>query len=334
MRFLSRLFCTIVLCSLTTLTARAADPGGPAPERRASTDRQAVASDQKQASVLVYNLYASSTNDASKEDTLITLTNTHRVESVAVHLFFIDGATCAVADSSICLTPNQTASFVASDVDPGIRGYIIAIASDREGCPIGFNHLIGSGTIKLESGHAATLNAVGFAAYFDGPLPDCSARATTALLAFDGRMYDAAPRRLALDRVASVANGNATLLIINSLSGNLATTPTRIGTLFGILFDDAENGFSFTGTAGCQLRVILSDNFPQTQPAFSTAIPAGKSGWLHVMASRSDTGLTGAAINFHPQVSTQRKVFNGGGNLHHLETTGGTLIKPVFPLFC
>jgi hypothetical protein len=139
---------------------------------------------------------------------------------------------------------------------------------------------------------------------------------------------------LAFDHVQSVTTGNATLLVVNSLGGNLATTATRIGTLFGILLDDAENAFSFTGTASCQLRVILSDDFPQTQPLFSAAIPAGRSGWLHLVGTRPSAGLTGAAINFNPQASTRRRGFNGGGNLHHLETTSTTLIKPVFPPLC
>jgi len=147
-------------------------------------------------------------------------------------------------------------------------------------------------------------------------------------------MYDAAPSRLALDHLQSLATGNTTLLIVNSLSGNLATSPTHLGALFGIMFDDAENAFSFTGTATCQLKVVLSDTFPQTQPLFSTVIPAGRSGWLQLMGTRPGVGLTGAAINVNPQAATRRKVFNGGGNLHHLETTSTTLIKPVFPPLC
>src|SRR5436190_8233088 len=188
MRFLSYLTCTIVLLLLATLTTAAADPGLLVPERRLVNDRLSTASDQKQASVLVYNLFSSNASEPGKEDALITVTNTNRAESVAVHFFFIDGASCATADAFICLTPNQTGNFIASDVDPGTKGYIIAIASDRAtGCPLGFNYLIGSVTVKLESGHAATLNAEGFAAHFNGTSPDCSARAITALLAFDGQ---------------------------------------------------------------------------------------------------------------------------------------------------
>src|SRR5205085_10560052 len=88
-------------------------------------------SDQKAGSVLVYNLYSSSIAAPSAQNTRIAITNTHPGLSIAVHLFFVDGATCSIADSLVCLTPNQTASFLASDIDPGTTGYIIAVASDR-----------------------------------------------------------------------------------------------------------------------------------------------------------------------------------------------------------
>ena len=45
-------------------------------------------------------------------------------------------------DSYICLTANQTASFLASDIDPGTVGYILAIATDGDGIPVAFDWLI------------------------------------------------------------------------------------------------------------------------------------------------------------------------------------------------
>jgi hypothetical protein len=82
---------------------------------------------------------------------------------IAVHLFFVDGATCSIADAIICLTKNQTTSFLATDLDPGTTGYLVAVASDpTTGCPVNFNFLVGDAYIKLTSGHQANLGAEAF----------------------------------------------------------------------------------------------------------------------------------------------------------------------------
>src|SRR5262245_55052246 len=83
--------------------ALAADPGIPYP----STSE---ASDQKAGSLLFYNAYTSSASAPDTANTRVNITNTSSVFPVSVHLFFVDGTTCSVADSFICLTANQTAS--------------------------------------------------------------------------------------------------------------------------------------------------------------------------------------------------------------------------------
>src|SRR5262249_43517171 len=131
----------------------------------------------------------------------------------------------------------------ASDVDPGVTGYIVAVASDSfTGCPVSFNFLIGDEYVKFATGHFANLGAEAFAALFNGTIPGCDANSTTATLAFNGLAdgYNRAPRVLALENFASRADGNDTLLIINRLGGNLATGAAVIGALFGIVYDDAE----------------------------------------------------------------------------------------------
>ncbi|MEK7829696.1 MAG: DUF11 domain-containing protein, partial [Acidobacteriota bacterium] len=81
-------------------------------------------SDDKPGSILFYGIYtsAAASNDP-QNNARVSLTNTNPQLGVAVHLFFVDGATCSVADAFVCLTPNQTASFLMSDIDPGITGY-------------------------------------------------------------------------------------------------------------------------------------------------------------------------------------------------------------------
>src|SRR5262249_29934285 len=122
--------------------ALAADPGIPFPGA-------SEASDQKAASLLFYNTFTSSATTSTTQITRINITNTFPTAEVAVHLFFVDGTTCSVADSFLCLTGNQTASFLASDVDPGISGYIVAIATNFNGQPIRFNFLIGDEYVKF-----------------------------------------------------------------------------------------------------------------------------------------------------------------------------------------
>ena len=244
----------------------------------------------------------------------------------------MDGSTCSVADSYICLTPNQTTALLAADLDPGVSGYVIAVAVDKQtGCPINFNYLIGDEFIKLTSGHVANLNAVAFAAL---SAPVCSANSTTATLNFDNVSYNAVPRVLAVDSISSLLDNNSKLLVINRISGSLLSDADPIGAMFGMLFDDQENPYSFSLTAGCQLRQALSNTFPRTTPRLNVIIPNGRSAWMKLQAS-ADEGLLGAALTFNPNAASSQNAFNQGHNLHALTlTTKASLIIPVHPPSC
>ena len=258
-RFLTKHF-FFSLCFLTlTAIAYGAVPG--AGNRGMENSRRFSLSERGPSSVLVFNLYASSATDPGKQDTSFSITNANNEKTAFVHLFLVSGS-CTVADAYICLTKNQTVSFLASDIDPGITGYAIALATDDAGCPVSFNHLLGSEFVKLESGHAANLPADGYAALFNGKLPGCSSTATTAAISLDGTWYSAAARVLAADKLFSLADGNRTLLIVNSLEGNLAIGMQPIRDIEGTLYDDAETGIAFSATAACQLNAALSNNFP------------------------------------------------------------------------
>lgn len=292
-------------------------------------------SDQKAGSVLVYNLYASSIAAPNSQNARIAITNIHPSLPVAVHLFFVDGATCSIADSLICLTANQTASFLASDIDPGTTGYIVAVASDATtGCPINFNYLIGDEYVKLSSGHAANLAAEAISAIAGG-LPACDGASVTAILTFDGVSYNRVPRVLAASNIPSRADGNDTLLVLNRIGGSLVTGAATLTGIFGLIYDDAENPLSFTfSPGGCQFRSSLSNNFPRLAPRFEQFIPAGRSGWAKFYAT-GEIALLGAQINYNPNAATAANAFNQGHNLHKLTLTASTqLTIPIFPPNC
>jgi hypothetical protein len=311
-------------------------PGTPYP-------KDDVVSDQKAGSVLIYNLYSSSAANPNATNTRINITNTSSNFSIAVHLFFLDGGSCTPADVYVCLTPNQTASFLASDVDPGVTGYIVAVASDqRFGCPVKFNHLIGDGYVKLSTGHVANLAAESVAAITDLPIA-CGVEGGTATIYFDNWMYDWVGRTLAVDNIPSPVDGNNTLLVINRIGGDLATGAGNIGLLFGILYDDAETPFSFTLSAGCQLRVAINNaNFRVLGGGVSGVIPSGRSGWLKVWSTSADDafssggrGVLGAVLNANANTLTSASAFNGGHNLHKLTVSIiDSFVIPIFPPAC
>jgi hypothetical protein len=302
-------------------------PGNPMPAR-------SEASDQSAGSVLIYNVYTSSASTPNTQNTRVSLTNTHPTLSSTVHLFFVDGASCSVADSYVCLTANQTTSFLMSDLDPGTTGYIVAVATNSLGCPINFNYLIGDEYVKFSSGHEANLGAQAYSA-IPGGLAACNQNAVTATLNFDGVSYDRAARTLALSSVGSRADGNDTMLVLNRIGGNLGIGAASLGTLFGILYDDSENALSFNVTGGCQLRSSLTNNFPRTTPRFEQFVPAGRTGWLRIYRLDADIGISGSALNFNSSATSSAGAFNQGHNLHALTLSGAaSYVIPVFPPAC
>ena len=280
---------------------------------------------QKPASVLIYNLYSSSINTTTS-DTSISLTNTNSASPVMVHLFFVDGTTGIVKDQFLTLTQNQTSTFLASDIDPEVTGYIIAVAVDSNGCPTIKNNLIGRADVWLPSGHYASLPAVGISGIMANPTA-CTAGSTSATLAFNGIQYDELPRTLAIDSLPSPANGNVSMLFANRIGGDLSGAALKIGPLSGLLFDDSETSRTFSISPGAaQMRGTLGDSLPRTQPRYSSVIPAGRTGWMKFWAT-GDEALSGVVIN------RALNGFSGGYNLQTLTTTStATLTIPVIPV--
>jgi uncharacterized repeat protein (TIGR01451 family) len=297
-------------------------------------------SDQKAGSILIFNLYTSSSVDPTGENTRINITNTSpstgtsNAGSVSLHFFFISGDTCEVTDSFLCLTANQTTSFLMSDLDPDTTGFLIVVAVDQvTGCPINRNVLIGDEYVRLGSGHAANLAAEAFAAIADPPCA-CDENTVVATLSLDGIHYNQAPHILIANGIPSVSDNNSTLLVLNRIGGNLGSRPEAIGEFSGLLFDDQEHGLSFVASGSCQFRQVISSTFPRTSPRFPQFIASGHSGWIKIIAGE-DAGILGSVIVHNSEKTFFANAFNGGSNLHKLTFTGSATFKvPVFSSRC
>ena len=232
-----------------------------------------------------------------------------------------------MADYQACLTPNQTVSLLASDLDPDISGFLLVLAVDPiSGCPIRFNSLIGEALIKLESGHRANLAALSIAA-LDREPAGCSLTTPTVTLSFDGLHYQPLPTTLAASHLPSPRDGQQTLLILVRIGGNLGTGGSTIGAVYGWIYDDLEQPARFGLSIGRrQLRSLLNDSFPRTTPRLSTLIPPSRSGWMRI-AQRDGGALIGALL---VASSGEQRGIVGGRLLHTLGLT--TSVDLVMPL--
>jgi hypothetical protein len=289
-------------------------------------------SDNKLGSVLFFPVYTSNAVSTASHNTRINITNANVQRTVFIHLFFVDGSSCSMADMTLCLTPNQTATFLASDFDPGTTGYLIAIAIDQQGCPTVFNALLGDAYVKFPSGHQANLAAEAASGISQTP---CDENSFVAEVKFDGIHYNPLARVLALSNIPDRASGNDTMIILNRVGGNLLLGMDPLGPIFGILYNDVENAVSFNFTPNrCQLVSTLSNSFPRTVPRIDQIIPAGRSGWIKLW-SVDEAAIFGAMIVANNDVATMASAFRHGHNLHKLtHTTVGSLTIPVFPPSC
>ena len=302
------------------------DPGQPWPVA-------SMISDKKAGSVLIYPYYTSSPSNPAAENTRFAITNISPTDRLAVHLFFVDGSNCSVADSYICLTPNQTAVMLASDIDPGVSGYVVAVVVEfGTGLPKAANCLIGDEYLKLASGHAANLGAEAIAAQKVNPA-GTDLNASNVLLRFDAVNYNPLARVLAMNNIPSPQDGNSTLLIVDRIGGDLSVGAATINGLFGLLYDDAEKAYSFNLSAStCQVRTPVANL--RVTPRLDSIITSGRTGWMRIYGA-TDIGILGVMITRNVNVTTQSNAFNQGHNLHKLTlTTSAVYTMPVFPPSC
>ncbi len=102
---------------------------------------------------------------------------------------------------------------MASDFDPGVEGYIVAVAVGSNGSisgPIKFNFLLGDLLIRESSGHLANLAAVSISK-FSTSIPNLGNG--TATLDFNGSDYDRLPSTVAVSTFNSQVTHSTILAI-------------------------------------------------------------------------------------------------------------------------
>lgn len=283
-------------------------------------------SDQKAGSVLVFPYYTSVIGGAS--NTRMTISNISNAATTAantayVHLFFIDGTTCQQSDLFLCLTPNASFSFKASDYDPGNTGYVIAVAVNREGVPVQNNVLIGNAfvtTPTLADNYSAE-------SFWANSFAVATVNGNTATLYFDQTGYDAVPKQFAVE-IQSPAEALGQQVVTAGLSGDLTTSQltgaAQVGS--GQAFNEKEAFGSFQGwlTGACQARATISTASPRVPNTLGNLIKTGQTGWLKFNVG-SAVGLL---------LTPRTAPWKGIRALHKTQTTATTLTIPLLVPVC
>ncbi len=214
-----------------------------------------VAASDRAGSVLVYSFFESSLEDPDSTNTRLTVMNVGPSRAL-VRLILVSGATCTVvSDSCFSFQPNQSRSFLASDLAPGQRGYALAIQLDPvTAFPSGGNGILGSASAKLLS-NGSQIGTFGAAAIpYDGGTGGAPFLfdGTTLTLSFDGVSYFPFPNQLALDHFRGQDTAS-TILVLNAIGGTLPSSPASLGFADIRATNQFENVFTDLGVeASCQ----------------------------------------------------------------------------------
>jgi len=329
-------FIAIIIATLmspTVLAQQTTIAGLPGNHQIATTGN--MVNDTKPGSVLFYNYYISDAL-SSTIDSRISITNTHPTSSVTVHIFMVDSTTCGIADFFVCLSRNQTVTFLVSDLDPDTAGYIVAVAVDSLGRPTSFNFLAGEEYVVSPTGHRFGLSAVA-AARLDGSIASSpiNSDVITSTLFFNGLQYDYLPQALMLDSFPSQTSapglslGDTRLYLYSPLHNLVTGTSGFAGSLFFLIFDDMENGFSGQLPLFCYLSSDKQRiSSVRTAPNLASVVPPGRTGWARFYSLGSLTVASNTSggqkvldgVPLMGAVATRMGSYNGGHNMRYLTT--------------
>ncbi|MBI1763179.1 MAG: hypothetical protein HYR56_17265 [Acidobacteria bacterium] len=261
--------------------------------------------DQKPGSLLFFTRYTSSASNAARENTQLSLTNTNPGTSALVRLFLVNSSTCEVSNFTLCLAAQQTVSFALSDLDPGVKGYIMAVATDAGGRPTDFNWLIGQAVVKQPLGGrnvSALLKAYTVAKRKEGIVT--ADGNNQAEMIFDNVNYDRLPAQLGFDGVPTQLNGlNTTQLSLfrplANFAGSGSSTNLQI-TGFGTGASNQVVSTSGTTPLSCLTDVNIG-SLRLAPLTVSNLIQPGNFAWFSVSTTELlpllGTQLTSGEVN-------------------------------------
>jgi hypothetical protein len=296
--------------------------------------------DQKAGSILVFPAYISAADGSfSKSDTLITITNVCNGASVSggapnysfLHLFFINGANCSPADTFICLTPNGSIQIKASDYDPTVLGYLIAVAVDASGAPTQNNCFIGSAYYRDDQfQNIGSYAAEAFWKHTPGSVP--AAVGSNATILLDGMNYDAAPVQFSVPVQDPAVSDE--FIVLASISGDLGTVlrpaaQTGVGVLYRA--DETPASFQPQIGAGCFSTVPIDKTKVRVVPGNLDTFLKDSYGYLKFSVSSPAVGLLHSKQG--PANQGQNR-WSGVRTLHKTAVGTAVLTAPCFPPFC
>lgn len=281
-------------------------------------------SDQQAGWMLVYPYYHSRSSN-QKEDTFVTITNASSTTTVAVHVYFMDGKSCSQADMFLCLTPNASQAFRASEMDPDNTGYIIAYVVAQggplAGCPATTSTvLIGNAFVNLPAD--GIQGAYGAEAFGSAGASCVILDPNTAQLTFN------APNRFAVEIQSPLTIPNQRVVLAGltgDLNGTLGGTG-QVGAGQIINGNETPSGsFAAWISEGCHSFGVVTTGSPRPPGGVGRIIPAGQVGTIKFNV-RAAVGLL--------MVPTNSAGRSGIRSLHKLGTTATTMTVGIFPTTC
>lgn len=298
-------------------------------------------SDQKVGSFLAFPYY----NSRFGSDTRLTISNVGE-NPATVHLFFVD-ATCNQADSFVCLTPNGSQTFLASEYDPENTGYLLAVAVDDTGKPYQNNVLVGNAFVK-EGNYEGNYGAEAFWAYTYGVALIDTLKMEAQLYFYTIGCenvcgYDALPSQF----MAEIQSPNDIVgqkIVMAGLDGNLAENDGGLSRAsaqsgIGIAYNSDEQAGSYGSpfTGACQKSFVIDSRTPRVPGGLGNLsglnvplIPSGKTGTLKWnVGGGSGEAFRSGAVGIIMTPKGNGNKWSGIRTLHKTAVRQGTLIIPI-----